>query len=136
MRALALGLLALALAFGGLARADDAPDVRAIITRQLDAFAADDAKAAFALAAPVIQQKFGDAATFLAMVKSAYPPVYRRRSFEFGQQKRDGDEIEQDVVFVDEDNDVWMGAYKLARQPDDAWKITTCVLIRSTQSSL
>ncbi len=136
MRALAFALFALVLTFGGFARAQEAPDVEAIISRQLDAFARDDAKAAYALAAPAIQEKFGDAETFMAMVKSAYPPVYRRRSVEFGKQKQSGEEIEQGAIFVDEDNDVWIGVYRLARQADGAWKITACVLTRSPQSSL
>jgi len=136
MRALAFGLLTLVLLFSGFARAQDAPDVQAIISRQLDAFARDDAKAAFALAAPSIQERFGDAAAFMAMVKSSYPPVYRRRSVEFGKQSNDGGEIAQGVIFVDEDNVVWNGVYKLGRQTDGDWKITGCVLVKSTQSSL
>ncbi len=136
MRALAVGLLAFVLMWGGLARAQDAPDVQAIISRQLDAFAHDDAKAAFALAAPSIQDKFGDADAFMAMVKTTYPPVYRRRSVEFGKQSNDGEEIDQGVVFIDEDNVVWTGIYKLGRQIGGDWKITGCVLVRSTQSSL
>jgi hypothetical protein len=136
MRALTFALLALILTFSGFARAQDAPDVQAIISKQLDAFAHDDAKGAFALAAPSIQEKFGDADAFMAMVKSTYPPVYRRRSVEFGKQSNDGEEIDQGVVFVDEDNVVWTGIYKLGRQIGGDWKIIGCVLIRSTQSSL
>jgi hypothetical protein len=136
MRRLAFGLLALFFAFAGTARADDSDDAKAVISRQLDAFTHDDAHAAWALAAPAIREKFGDADAFMAMVKSVYPPVYRRRSVEFGKQSREGDEIAQEMVFVDESNDVWAGVYKLERQGDGDWKITGCVLIRAKESSL
>jgi len=134
MRALVLFLaLMLAVAPAG---AEEAPDAPAIISRQLDAFARDDAKAAFAFAAPPIQDKFADAASFMAMVKAAYPPVYRHRSVQFGAQSRDGDRIEQAVTFVDADNDVWVGVYTLVRQDDGGWKISGCALARSDETSL
>jgi hypothetical protein len=136
MRALVLGLLALLIAFAGSARADDSVDAKAVISQQLDAFTHDDAAGAWAFAAPTIHEKFVDANAFMAMVKSVYPPVYRRRSAEFGKQSREGDEIAQEMVFVDESNDVWAGVYKLERQGDGNWKITGCVLIRAKESSL
>jgi hypothetical protein len=136
MRALAFGLLALLLAFAAPAHADDADDARTVISQQLDAFTHDDAGAAWALAAPAIREKFGDADAFMAMVKTTYPPVYRRRSAEFGRQSRQGDQIAQEMTFVDESNDVWAGVYRLQRQGDGAWKITGCVLAKTAESSL
>jgi hypothetical protein len=136
MRALAFGLLALVFALSGAARADEAPNVQAIISSQLDAFAHDDARAAFSLAAPPIQRKFESPEAFIAMVKAAYPPVYRHRSVQFGQQSREGGKIQQGVVFVDSDNDVWAGVYSLARQSDGGWKIVGCVIARSNETSL
>jgi hypothetical protein len=136
MRAFAFGLLALLFAFAAPARADDADDARAVISQQLDAFSHDDARAAWGFAAPAIREKFGDADAFMAMVKRTYPPVYRHRSAEFGKQSRAGDEIAQEMTFVDESNDVWAGVYRLERQGDGAWKITGCVLARTSESSL
>ena len=136
MRALIFGSLALWFAVFGLAWAQEAPEARAVITAQLDAFARDDAKAAFAIAAPPIQQRFSTPEAFLAMVKSVYPAVYRHRSVQFGDQARQGDKIEQGVVFVDADNAVWGGVYTLARQSDGGWRIEGCVIARSTETSL
>jgi hypothetical protein len=136
MRAWAFGAFAVLLALMGAAKAQDTPEAQAIVSRQIAAFANDDAKAAFAFAAPEIQDKFGDADSFMAMVKRIYPPVYRHRSIEFGKQTRDGEEVEQDVVFVDGDNDVWVGVYKLKLQPCGEWRITACVLIPTTQTGL
>ncbi len=136
MRGLIFALFVLAL--GGFARAEDAPapDVQAIINSQLDAFAHDDAQGAYAFAAPGVQDKFPSADAFLAMVKQTYPPVYRHRSVQFGKQTRDGDQIEQGVVFLDADNVVWGGVYTLGHQADGGWKITGCVIVRSADTSL
>jgi hypothetical protein len=136
MRALFFGSLALFFIVFGAAWAQEAPDAKAVISSQLDAFAHDDAKAAFGFAAPPIQQRFSSPEAFLAMVKTVYPPVYRHRSVEFGGETRQGDKIEQGVVFVDDDNAVWAGVYTLARQSDGGWKITGCVIARSKETSL
>jgi hypothetical protein len=112
------------------------PEARALIERQLDAFAHDDAEGAYALAAPGIQALFTDSETFMTMVRRSYAPVYRHRSIEFGAFAEDGDKIEQSLTIVDEDNNVWSAIYYLARQPDGTWRTNGCVLIKSTESSL
>ena len=108
---------------------------RALIERQLDAFAHDDAAAAYALAAPGIKTIFPDPDDFIAMVRKQYGPVYRHRSVEFGEAEVDGDTASQIVTLIDGDNVVWKALYKLARQTDGQWLISGCVLIKSTDSS-
>jgi hypothetical protein len=110
-------------------------DVRAPIERQLEAFAHDDAAAAYALAAPAIKTVFSDPDHFIAMVRDRYPPVYRHRSVEFGRTDVDGDNVQQVVTFIDDDNVVWKALYTLARQPDGSWLINGCVLIKSTDTA-
>jgi hypothetical protein len=124
--------------FAAPARAAEtaAPEARALIERQLDAFAHDDAEGAYALAAPGIKAIFTDSETFLTMVREKYAPVYRHHSVEFGAVAEDGDKIEQALTIVDEDNNVWNAIYYLARQPDGTWRTNGCVLTKSTQSSL
>ncbi len=136
-----LSVLSLILLFSAApAAADDnssaAPEVRALIERQLDAFARDDAASAYALAAPGIKTMFADADIFLAMVRGKYAPIYRHRSVEFGQAHEHGDEVSQPVTLVDNDNQVWKALYELARQPDGTWLITGCVLVRSSDTAL
>jgi hypothetical protein len=114
-RILAIGVAAL-LAGPALAQDDKtSPDARALIERQLDAFAHDDASAAYAFAAPGIKAIFPDANIFMSMVRGQYAPVYRHRSVEFGAAKVDGDTIEQSATFVDGDSQVWTALYTLAR---------------------
>jgi hypothetical protein len=112
-----------------------AQNARALIERQLDAFARDDAAAAYALAAPGLKTIFANPDDFIAMVRARYAPVYRHRSAEFGQMEADGDNVSQIVTFIDGDSVVWKALYKLARQPDGGWLISGCVLIRSTDSA-
>jgi hypothetical protein len=59
-----------ACAHQGELTADDRIAIRAVIERQLDAFRQEDAAAAFALASPEIQAKYGSPETFMAIVKA------------------------------------------------------------------
>ncbi len=106
-------------------------EARAVIQRQLDAFAQDDAGAAYALAAPGIKAIFTDSATFMTMVRRQYAPVYHHRGAEFGEFSSEGDAVSQTLTIVDDDGQVWTALYKLARQPDGSWLITGCVLIKA-----
>src|SRR5712691_7082372 len=62
---------------------EDARAVRAVIEAQLDAFRRDDAARAFSLATPGIRATFGDAETFMDMVRRSYAAVYRPSSVAF-----------------------------------------------------
>lgn len=115
--------------------AADSSDVRAPIERQFEAFAHDDAAAAYSYATPALKVVFTDADNFMAMVRKSYSPVYRHRSVEFGQQDVEGDNAQQIVTIVDADNVVWRALYKLARQPGGGWLINGCVLVKSTDSA-
>lgn len=109
----------------------EAGAVRAVIQAQLDAFAADDAEAAFSFATPAIQQRFGSAERFLFTVREAYPAVYRPASAYFMAPMRVGSEVVQQVRLVDADGAVWVALYTLERQPDRTWRIQGCQLSRS-----
>ena len=140
MKALALGVLA-SLAFGpAMAQETEqekgSPEARSLIERQLDAFSHNDAPAAYAEAAPSITAMFTDPDTFMSMVRQHYAPVYRHRSVDFGPAKTDADTIEQEVTFVDENEQVWTALYRLTRQPDGKWLISGCILVRSNDKSI
>jgi len=137
MRAIEAAAVAAAL-WGGTASADEstAARSRAIIERQLDAFARNDAEAAYALADPAIKQMFGDADQFLAMVRERYPPVYRHRSVEFDEFAELGDEASLTATIVDTDNVVWTALYGLRRDANGDWLISGCVLVKSEASAI
>ena len=129
---LALGALALASTASAAAErvsAADAKRVRAVIAAQFAAFAADDAKRAFALAAPAIRAQFGSAERFVAMVQSSYPVVYRPASVL--QAERIRGEIVQGVQLTDDAGRGWLAVYHMQRQRDRSWRIGGCELLES-----
>jgi hypothetical protein len=128
-------LLALFIAAPGLAiAADDAAPAQTTIRQQEQAFARDDAAAAYAQAAPEIQAIFPSPDIFMAMVKQGYAPVYRHQSFEFGESRTEDGVIAQRVHIVDTNGEAWEALYTLERQPDGSLKITGCSLLKAGQS--
>jgi len=125
---LLLGLSSPALA------ADDVATAQAVISSQAEAFSRDDAAAAYSYAAPAIHEMFPQADIFMSMVQNAYAPVYRHRSFEFGEARVAGDEVAQRVHIVDANGEAWEALYTLERQADGSFKIIGCVLIKAGQA--
>ncbi len=130
---LALGLFGLlcgaspALADGGWSDADRAA-IRTTIESQLAAFGRGDGGRAFAYAAPAIRQKFGTPENFMAMVRTAYPAVYRPREVEFRDLLEIGGAPTQRVLVVGPDNVAYLAYYIMQRQPDGGWRINGCIL--------
>ena len=134
MRAITL-LLTLLLGLSSPARADDVAAAQTVIRSQEQAFARDDAAAAWSHAAPAIQELFPRPEIFMQMVQQGYAPVYRHRSFEFGEAKAAGGEIAQRVHIVDDNGEAWEALYTLERQPDGSYRITGCSLLKAGQSA-
>ena len=109
---------------------------QAIVERQFEAFARDDAEAPYALASPTIKQMFEDADHFMAMVRNRYPAVYRHRSVEFGDFAELDDEASLNATLVDNDNVVWTALYSLRREPNGDWLISGCILVKSEASAI
>jgi len=135
MRPLAL-LLAFLIGLAAPARAaDDVAAAQGVIRAQLEAFSHDDAAAAYSYAAPAIQNLFPQPDIFLAMVRGSYAPVYRHKSFEFGEARASDGQIAQRVHIVDADGVPWEALYRLELQPDGSLKITGCTLLKAGQAA-
>jgi hypothetical protein len=135
MRALAL-LVALLIRLAAPAfAADDVAAAQSVIRAQEQAFGRDDPAAAYSHAAPAIQGIFPDAETFMAMVRNSYAPVYRHKSFEFGEARTADGKIAQRVHILDADGVPWEALYTLEVQPDGSLKITGCVLLQAGQAT-
>jgi hypothetical protein len=135
MRAIVLLLaLLLGLAASAPARADDVATAQSVIRAQEQAFGRDDAAAAYSHAAPEIRQLFPQADIFLKMVQQGYPPVYRHKSFEFGEARAHGGRVAQRVHIVDDNGEAWEAMYTLEQQPDGSLKITGCSLLKAGQA--
>lgn len=106
--------------------------IRAVVTDQRDAIVAGDARRAYAYAAPGIRARFGDPATFLAMIRASYAQLADARD----ARLLDGAVIEGRVIqplqLVMPDNAVWVALYTMERQRNGHWRISGCVLAPST----
>lgn len=133
---LAAALLgACSLTWAAPARAADVTAAQNVIRLQEQAFARDDAAAAYAQAAPAIREIFPQADVFMQMVQQGYAPVYRHQSFEFGEAKVADGQIAQRVHIVDEKGEAWEALYTLEQQPDGSLKITGCSLLKAGQAA-
>jgi hypothetical protein len=127
--ALLIGLAAPACA------ANDVATAQGVITSQVEAFGRDDAATAYSYAAPGIQGMFPQPDIFLSMVQRNYAPVYRHKSFEFGEAQVANGKIAQRVNIIDADGEAWEALYTLEQQPDGSLKIIGCVLIKAGQTA-
>jgi len=127
-------LLAVLLGLSSPVRADDVATAQGVIRAQEQAFSRDDAAAAYSHAAPEIRQLFPEADIFMQMVRQGYAPVYRHRSFEFGEARTTGGHIAQRVHIVDENGEAWEAMYTLEVQGDGSLKITGCSLLKAGQA--
>lgn len=134
MRATVL-LVALLVSFAAPACAADIPSAQNVIRSQEQAFARNDAAAAYSYAAPAIQDIFPHAEIFMQMVQQGYAPVYRHQSFEFGEAKVVDGQVAQRVHIVDEKGEAWEALYTLEQQPDGSMKITGCSLLKAGQAA-
>ena len=112
---------------------DDVAAAQQVIRSQEQAIVHDDAATAYSYAAPEIHGRFPQADVFLSMVQRGYAPVYRHKSFEFGESGVADGKIAQHVHIVDADGEPWEALYTLERQPDGSLKITGCQLIKAGQ---
>ena len=135
LRALLL-FLAISLPWGAPAAADsavtaaDMAEIRGVIHRQIDAFRRDDARGAFALVSPGVQQTFGTPERFLDTVRSAYRAVYRPATVSFLELGVMGGEVVQPVQVTDHTGLVWVAYYAMQRQRDGSWRTNGCHLVQ------
>ena len=134
MRAAVL-LVALLLSLAAPSRAADVASAQNVIRSQEQAFARNDAAAAYSYAAPAIQEVFPHAEIFMQMVQQGYAPVYRHQSFEFGEAKVVDGHVAQRVHIADEKGESWEALYTLEQQPDGSLKITGCSLLKAGQAA-
>jgi hypothetical protein len=134
MRAVALLLLTLLAFTAPAAAADDVVAAQGVIRAQEQAFARDDAASAYSYAAPAIHQLFPQAGIFMTMVQNQYAPVYRHKSFEFGEARTEGNWIAQRVHIIDANGEAWEALYTLEQQADGSYKITGCALLKAGEA--
>ncbi len=105
----------------------DQSAIRRVITAQLDAFQADDGLQAFHYAAPAIRQQFRTVANFMAMVRSAYPAIYRPRGVIFAALGTLHGMPAQTVLLMGPDGQVVKAIYLMQQQASGDWRIAGCL---------
>ncbi|MEH6524563.1 MAG: DUF4864 domain-containing protein [Sneathiella sp.] len=108
----------------------DAAAFQEIITFQIMAFQADNADAAFAFATPKLQEIFQSPENFISMVRQGYAPVYRPKSFEFGQTELKDGHPTQVVTIVGPSGTLWAALYTFEQQPNGSWRISGVYLVK------
>jgi Domain of unknown function (DUF4864) len=108
-----------------LVEADEAA-IRRVIATQLQALADDDADAAFATATPEVRAAIGEPGRFLAMVRGAYPMVFRPGAVLFLKPEEDAGTVTQMVSITDTLEKTWLAVFAVERQPDASWRIRGC----------
>ena len=106
--------------------------IRKVISQQLAALRAGDSGRAFSYASPGIQAQFGDADTFLAMVRGAYSPLLVARYTEFLEGAVIDGLVIQPLRLIAPDNTVLVALYTLEKQSKGGWRISGCRIAPST----
>jgi hypothetical protein len=112
----------------------DVGEIRGVINRQIDALRRDDARGAFALATPGVQQSFRTPEKFLEVVRMAYRAVYRPARVAFLDMLVLGDEVVQQVQITDRSGRVWVAYYAMQRQRDGSWRTDGCHLVQPART--
>lgn len=130
MLAVVCAVLPAAVSAAALSDADKR-EVRQVVEAQLKAFAQDDAGRAYAHASAEIQAQFGDATSFMAMVRGAYPMLIRPAAVSFSPpqvEARTPESVKQLVRLRDRGGRLWIATYLLQRQAGAGWRISGCVV--------
>ena len=130
---LCLALLAPAWALADVS-ASDLAEIRAVINRQIDAFRRDDARSAFALVSPNVQEAFGTPERFLDVVRVSYRAVYRPAAVTFLRLTVIGADAVQQVRLTDRSGAVWHAFYAMQRQDDGSWRTNGCRLVQPAKT--
>jgi len=130
---LCLGLAAPALAQPAITT-EDLAAIRAVIHRQIEAFRRDDAREAFALVSPDVQETFGTPERFLDTVRVSYRVVYRPSAVVFLDLLVMGHDAVQRVQLTDRSGAVWVAYYAMQRQRDGSWRTNGCHLVQPART--
>lgn len=106
--------------------AEDRQNSRAVIEAQLEAFKQGDAPKAFSYATPTIQSFFGNADTFMQMVRDGYDVVLKPASVRFVKFQSDGSSALHAVQMIDRQKTLWNVYYVLQKHTDGCWRIASC----------
>ena len=104
--------------------------IREVISRQIEAFKADDFATAFGFASPAIKEIFGSPERFGAMVREGYPMVWRPGDLRFRELREEGGRTVQSVLATDQAGALYVLEYEMVPGPE-GWQINGVTVRRS-----
>ena len=113
---------------------EDLLEIRAVIQSQIEAFRRDDARGAFDLAAPGVQQAFGTPERFLEAVRFAYRAVYRAAALAFLDSMVMSGDVVQQLRITDRAGRKWLAYYAMQRQADGSWRASGCHVVQQSKT--
>lgn len=110
--------------------------IRDVVRAQLNAFAADDAAAAFELATMEKQLLIGSPDIFLQLIRERYEPIYRNKILIFDDPEVVHGLTVQRVRVTDSYSRVWVAIFWMQQDEQANWKIDGCHLVETTNISV
>lgn len=101
---------------------DRQPDIRGVISGQIEAFEADDFALAFGFASPTIRRIFRTPENFGQMVRNGFPMVWRPSDVRFGTQVERGGKTYQPVFLRDQKGVGYVALYEMVKIGNE-WQI-------------
>ena len=98
------------------------------IRLQIRAYAARDAKQAFAKLAPSTQRFFGEPDRFLRSLAQDMPTVLDTRRFAFLGVEQVGQRTVQQVLITDSTEHEWLAEFQLEQMKGGDWRVKGCIL--------
>ena len=108
--------------------------IREVISRQIEAFKADDFATAFGFASPAIKEIFGSPERFGAMVREGYPMVWRPGGVRFIELREKDGRMVQSVQVTDQAGALYVLEYEMVPGPD-GWQINGVTVRRSDDAA-
>lgn len=106
----------------------DNPEIRSVISQQMDAFRAEDVARAFSFAAPNIKGMFRTPELFGGMVERGYPMVWNPGQVRFLELRTFPTGLWQRVEVIDGNGIAHRLDYRMD-QGDDGWKISAVQIL-------
>lgn len=131
-------VLLLGLAGGPSALAEDpVADAQKIISSQITALMAGNAREAYAFASPAIRSLFPSEGRFLDMVRRQYAPLSQPGRYAFGRAKAvaGGELVLQEVIVTGRDAKDWSAIYEMRLQDDGSYKVNGVRVLEKTEST-
>ena len=105
-----------------------------IISTQIDAFKNSNVNKAYSFASPFIKSKFANAKIFGTMVKSSYPMIWAPIDYKFLEFTYFNESLIQRVLFIDENESMFIFDYELKNYGDDKWLINGVYQVKKSSS--